>query len=291
MKISKVVPVFKSSERNSIQDYRPISLLTSFSKLLEKSMYDKIMNFLSTNNILYEHQYGFRAKHSTIHPIIHFINHGAEADNKQNPEYTLAVFCDLSKAFDVINHNILLHKLQVYGIRGLANDWFSSYLSNRTQFVEIDSQNSSHKQIMCGVPQGSILGPLLYLLYVNDIRNRSVSDDIHKSCESSILSFADDTTLYISDHNFVSLFETANKEINKLYKWFCANKLSLNANKTKNMYIVIRPKHRRCDFHNMNVFINDTPLNRIDNNCIDTSVKFLGICIHEHITWKTTHSK
>ena len=90
------------------------------------------MNFLNTNNILYEHQYGFRAKHSTIHPIIHFINHCAEADNKQNPEYTLAVFCDLSKAFDVINHKILLHKLKMYGIRGLANDWFSSYLSNAT---------------------------------------------------------------------------------------------------------------------------------------------------------------
>ena len=160
------------------------------------------MNFLNTNNILYEHQYGFRAKHSTIHSIIHFINHCAEADNKQNPEYTLAVLCDLSKAFDVINHKIFLHKLKWYGIRGLANDWFSSYLSNRTQFVEIDSHNSSYKQIMCGVPQGLILGPLLYLLYVNDI---------HKSCESGSLSFADDTTLYISDHNLESLFETANK--------------------------------------------------------------------------------
>ena len=148
MKIAEVVPVYKSSERNSIKKYRPISLLTSFSKLLKKIIYNKIMNFLNTNNILYKHQYGFRSKHSTIHPIIHFINHCAEADNKQNPEYTLAVFCDLSKAFDVINHKILLHKVKMYGICGLANDWFSSYLSNRTQFVEIDSQNSSHKQIM-----------------------------------------------------------------------------------------------------------------------------------------------
>ena len=128
---------------------------------------------------------------------------------------------------------------------------------------------------MCGVPQGSILGPLLFLLYVNDI---------HQACESSILSFADDTTLYISDHNLISLFGKVNEEINKLYKWFCANKLSLNANKTK--YIVIRPKHRRCDLDNMNVLINDTPLNRIGQNCVDTSVKFLGICIDEHLTWK-----
>ena len=275
MKIAKVVPVFKSSDRSSIKNYRPISLLTSFSKLLEKIMYDKVMNFLNANNILYEHQYGFRAKHSTMHPIMHFINHCAEATNKDPSEYTLAVFCDLSKAFDVINHKILLHKLKSYGIRGLANDWFSSYLSNRTQFVEIDGQNSSRKQIMCGVPQGSILGPLLFLLYVNDI---------HQACESSILSFADDTTLYISDHNFISLFGKVNEEINKLYKWFCANKLSLNANKTK--YIVIRPKHRRCDLDNMNVLINYIPLNRIGQNCVDTSVKFLGICIDEHLTWK-----
>ena len=116
--------------------------------------------------------------------ILHFLYHCAEADNKQNPEYILAVFCDLSKAFDVINHKILLHTLKMYGIRGLANDWFSSYLSNRTQFLEIYSQNYSHKQFMCG--------------------------DIHKSCESSILSLADDTTLYMLEHNLVSLFETAN---------------------------------------------------------------------------------
>ena len=163
MKVAKVVPVFKSSDRSSIKNYRPISLLTSFSKLLEKIMYDKVMNFLNANNILYEHQYGFRAKHSTMHPIMHFINHCAEATNKDPSEYTLAVFCDLSKAFDVINHKILLHKLKSYGIRGLANDWFSSYLSNRTQFVEIDGQNSSRKQIMCGIPQGSILGALVIL--------------------------------------------------------------------------------------------------------------------------------
>lgn len=275
MKIAKVVPVFKSSDRCSIKNYRPISLLTSFSKLLEKVMYDKIMCFLNTNNILYKHQYGFRAKHSTIHPIIHLLNYCADAANKNDPEYTLAVFCDLSKAFDVINHKILLHKLRTYGIRGIVNDWFSSYLSNRIQFVEIEGNTSSHQLIHCGVPQGSILGPLLYLIYVNDI---------HKSCESNILSFADDTTLYISHSNLTDLFHVANTEINNLYKWFCANKLSLNAKKTK--YIVIRPKYRQCSFENKNVFINGTPLQRVGQNCTDTSVKFLGLCIDEYLTWQ-----
>ena len=152
-------------------------------------MYDKLMSFLVSKNIFYEHQYGFRPKHSTIHPIIHFLNHCAEANNKTNPEYTLAVFCDLSKAFDVIDHTILLDKLNHYGIRGIANNLLQNYLTNRQQYVQLENSKSSLKPIKCGVPQGSILGPLLYLIYVNDIEN---------SCDSNILSFADDTTIYSS---------------------------------------------------------------------------------------------
>ena len=142
---------------------------------------------MKTNNILYKHQYGFRSNHSTIHPIIHLLNHCAEAASKSSPEYTLAVLCDLSKAFDVINHKILLNKLHRYGIRGTAYNWFRSYLSNRRQFVEIDGTRSSTVALCCGVPQGSILGPLLYFIYVNDIG---------KSCQGNILSFADDTIIF-----------------------------------------------------------------------------------------------
>ena len=127
---------------------------------------------------------------------------------------------------------------------------------------------------MCGVPQGSILGPLLFLIYVNDI---------HQLCESSILSFVDDTTLYISENNLISSFGKVNEEINKLCKWFCANKLRLNANKTK--YIVIRLEHRQYNLNNITIFINNTPYNKIGQNCVDTSVKFLEINIDEHLTW------
>ena len=152
-------------------------------------MYKKIISYLNSNNILFKHQYGFRTKHSTLHPIIHLLNHCAESSNKSDPEFTLAIFCDLSKAFDVISHDILHKNLNTYGIRGIANQWFKSYLTQRTQFVEIDKNKSNPLPIQCGVPQGSILGPLLYLIYVNDIYN---------SCTGNIVSFADDTTLYTS---------------------------------------------------------------------------------------------
>ena len=219
MKIAKVVPIYKSSDQSILKNYRPISLLPAFSKILEKAMYIQLMAFLKTNTILYKHQYGFRPNHSTIHPIIHLLNHCAEAASKSSPEFTIAALCDLSKAFDVINHDIVLNKLFRYGIRGTANDWFKSYLSSRSQFVEIDGNISSSLPICCGVPQGSILEPLLYLNFVNDIG---------KSCQCNILSFADDTTLYVSHSNINTLFSIANEQLNNLFAWFCANKLCLN---------------------------------------------------------------
>ncbi len=233
------------------------------------------MSFLSSHNILYKHQYGFRPKHSTIHPIIHLLNHCASASSQHDPEYTLAVFCDLSKAFDVIDHEILLKKLTNYGIRGTANDWFRSYLSDRIQYVEVEGNRSKTVPIHIGVPQGSILGPLLYLIYVNDIGN---------SCDGNILSYADDTTLYTSHTDVRQLYDNANAQINELYRWFCANKLSLNAKKTK--YIMIRPKHKKYDLKQFSMHIDNIPLDRIGNDCIDKSTKFLGMHIDENLTWK-----
>ena len=132
MKIAKVVPIYKSSDSTILQNYRPVSLLPAFSKLLEKIVFKQLMRFLTGQNILYDHQYGFRPKHSTIHPIIHLLNHCASSSSKHDPETTLAILCDLSKAFDVINHAILLTKMNKYGILGLANNWFKNSLRQTT---------------------------------------------------------------------------------------------------------------------------------------------------------------
>ncbi len=123
-----------------MKNYRPISLLPAFSKIFEKVMYNKIMSFLTCKNILYKHQYGFRPKHQTIHPILHLLNQCAEANNKYPKQLVASVFCDLSKAFDVITHEILIKKLDHIGIRGIAKDWIQHYLSNRKQYVDFDGK-------------------------------------------------------------------------------------------------------------------------------------------------------
>ena len=238
-------------------------------------MFNKIVAFLDRYNVLYKHQYGFRAKHSTIHPILHFINNCAEYHNLDKKTSTLAIFCDLSKAFDIIDHDILLHKLVHYGLRGVVNDWLRSYLNNRKQYVELKHAKSRQNFISCGVPQGSILGPLLYLLYVNDIG---------VACDGKIYSFADDTTLLTSSNSVASLFDDANRNINRLYEWFCANKLSLNAKKTK--YIIIRPANVKLDLTDHSIFIGGTKLSRVGTDCAEVSTKFLGVVIDEALSWK-----
>jgi hypothetical protein len=232
-------------------------------------MYNKIMNFLDANDILYRQQYGFRAKHSTIHPVLHLLNHCAEAINATPSQLTLATFCDLSKAFDTISHDILLHNLNVFGIRGVANKWIESYLTNRSQYVNIDSHISQNLPVRCGVPQGSILGPLLFLIYINDISN---------STTENILSFADDTTVFLSDADPASLFHRANSSLKAIFNWFCANKLALNATKTQ--YMVIQPATKKRDLSDYSITINGEILSQA------TSCKFLGITIDDSFCWK-----
>ena len=275
MKIAKVVPIHKSGDQTSLNNYRPISLLPVFSKLIEKLMYNQIMSFIDRNDILNKHQYGFRKNHTTTHPILHLLNHIADCTNKPNPELTMAIFIDLKKAFDTISHDILLNKLYKYGIRGVANDWIKNYLTDRKQYVLYDKTESKTQLITYGVPQGSILGPLLFLLYINDLSN---------ALNGNVLSFADDTTIYISDINIVTLYQKANSTVKMLKDWLDVNKLFLNIDKTK--YMILGPPKRKYNNDNLHIQIEGKNILQVGNNQTETSIKFLGIHLDENITWK-----
>ena len=218
LKIAKVTPVFKKNNPHEITNYRPISILPSISKILEKIIYNRLYSFLNIHNFFNPNQYGFRKGHSTDLALVQIFDKIANAISKK--EHTIGIFLDLSKAFDTLNHNILCSKLSSYGVRGSALLWFTNYLSNRKQYVTFNGINSQSLPIKCGVPQGSILGPLLFLIYINDIINTS-------SILSFIL-FADDTNIFLSHRNLQSLINIINVELLKVSIWFKCNKLSLN---------------------------------------------------------------
>ena len=279
MKTAKVVPIFKSGEPDNFTNYRPISLLSSFSKLLEKIAAKQIMRYLNKFALLYEHQYGFRARYNTTQPLIHLIDKIYNALNKPDSEFTLGIFIDLTKAFDTCDTNILLSKLAHYGFRGVSNNWFSNYLTGRKQFTSIRGVNSSLIDLSCGVPQGSILGPILFLILINDLPNASAF---------FTLLFADDTTLQLSSNNLHLLYDKANMELTNIADWFKANKLTLNVKKTK--YILFRNKNKHVNFNNLNIKIENNIIERVGSGCKDTSFKFVGVHLDEFLNWEQ-HTK
>ena len=152
MKIARIIPIFKYGNKHLFNNYRPISILPAFSKVLEKVISIKLITYLESQKLIYEHQYGFRSKHSTLHPIIHLLNQIAYAIDKSSKNLTLSVFIDLSKAFDTIYYEILLQQLNNLGVRGIPNLWFRNYLTDRKQYMDIYNIRSSLESLNCGVP-------------------------------------------------------------------------------------------------------------------------------------------
>ena len=185
-------------------------------------MYVRLYQFLEKSELFYSLQFGFRAKHSTNHALISITETIKESID--NNKLECGVFLDLRKAFDAVNHKILLEKLQRYGARGMAFNWFQSYLTNRKQYVEVNGASSDVLDVMCGVPQGLVLGPLLFLIFINDLP---------AVCKKlKVYFFADDTILYFESDSLDLLEKTMNKELRKVDKWLTTNRLALNVNKS-----------------------------------------------------------
>ena len=270
LKIAKITPLFKSGETDLLNNYRPISILPVFSKILEKIMYNRVYKHVSDNLLLYEKQFGFQKACSPEYAILQLTKEIYESFDKQ--QFTLGIFVDLSKAFDTVNHTILLSKLTSFGIQGIYIDWFKSYLHNRKQYISYDDKKSKIKIITCGVPQGSILGPLLFLLYVNDLQQAS---KIIKP-----IMFADDTNLFYSNKDLKLLFKTVNTELERIQIWFNANKLSLNVSKTKYSLFHSSVYKDKIPLHLPKLTINDVAIKR------EPTMTFLGVLLDENLNWK-----
>ena len=234
-------------------------------------MHNRLQKYLKNQNILYNKQFGFRIGHSTEHAIAQLVDQIYKAFDKS--EYTLGVFIDLSKAFDTVDHSILLRKLELYGITDRSYAWIKTYIPNRLHYIQIDENSGTEFCVVkCGVPQGSILGPLLFLLYVNDLKNASsVLDPIM---------FADDTNLFYTHSNIRKLFLTMNEELASINQWFTSNRLSLNAEKTKYSFF-----HKPSKTGDTTLML---PKLTISNNVIERQVfiKFLRVLLDENLNWK-----
>ena len=272
MKKADIVPLYKSKNRQECSNYRPISLLITLSKLLEKLIYKRVYQFLEKTGQIFPSQYGFRTAHSCENAVSELLS--TIIKGKEEGLYTISLFLDLSKAFDSLDHVMMLNKLEAYGIRGKTLDWFRSYLSNRLirtkcQIASSEqTEYSKYQAIKYGTPQRSCLGPLLFLIFTNDLHKQLH----HCSC----ILFADDTTLYKAHKNLVYLQWCIQDDMNRIMKYFRINKLTLNLNKT---VCVLFQKNMQCKEITL----------QLDTHTIRNSpeTKFLGMTLDQKLTWSS----
>ena len=266
LKSARVVPIHKGGSKTEVTNYRPISLLSSFSKIYEKLMHSRVLEFLDSNGSLFESQYGFRPGMSCEHALLNAQNNILHSLNSK--QISVLLLLDYSKAFDVIEHPILLKKLEHYGIKGTALKWFESYLSGRHQFVAVGGEDSRPRAIQFGVPQGSILGPLLFVIYINDLPNITNL--------AKFILYADDANIIVTGYTEEEVQYKLNQITSLLIKWVDSNGLALNLKKT---HFMVFSNRRTTTLSNIKVSIAGVEIDQV------AEARFLGVIIDQKLTW------
>ena len=261
-KKTRVIPLHKGGSKTTVTNYRPISLAPVISKIIEKVICEQTTDYLTQNNIIPKTQFGFRKGHQTSHLLQAFVNDLMKAKRKSN--LSLAIFCDYSKAFDTLSHEILIGKMKKLGFNFETIKWFQSYLSGRVQYVDVNGTLSDESPLKVGTPQGSILGPLLYLIYTCDL-----PDAVNLGIT---LCFADDTTIHVQDDNLNDLMTKGQLAMDRVCQWSRDNKLTLNASKTKFMIFTKEETDK-------SITANDTKLERVK------TFKLVGVNISSNLKW------